>query len=211
MTPYAVDNKFFEDRVRAVAPHREQLRAALGLEPDRPVLLFAGKLMPRKRPGICLRHGYALRRGRTSALICFTLAMEHCLPNSKSSAANGSEAVRFLGFKNQSELPAYYDLCDVFVMPTVFEPWGLVVNEVMNAGKAVIASDQVGCAPDLVRHGYNGFVYRAGDVEDLHRVLRTALNDRTRLAEMGRRSLEMINRWSFEEDVHGLRAALNLD
>ena len=69
----------------------------------------------------------------------------------KSLAGTGSEAVRFLGFKNQSELPAYYDLCDVFVMPTVFEPWGLVVNEVMNAGKAVIASDQVGCAPDLVR------------------------------------------------------------
>ena len=123
----------------------------------------------------------------------------------------GAEAVRFLGFKNQSELPAYYDLCDVFVMPTVFEPWGLVVNEVMNAGKAVIASDQVGCAPDLVRDGYNGFVYRAGDVADLHRVLRRALNDRTGLVEMGRRSLEMINRWSFEEDVHGLRAALNLD
>jgi glycosyltransferase involved in cell wall biosynthesis len=95
-------------------------------------------------------------------------------------------------------------------MPTVFEPWGLVVNEVMNAGTAVIVSDQVGCAPDLGRDGYNGLVYQAGNITDLHRVLHTALSDRTRLREMGRRSLEIINRWSFEEDVLGLRAALGL-
>jgi glycosyltransferase involved in cell wall biosynthesis len=99
----------------------------------------------------------------------------------------------------------------VFVMPTVFEPWGLVVNEAMNAGRAVIVSDQVGCAPDLVRDGDNGFVYQAGNVADLHRVLRMALADPVRLRHMGRRSLDIINRWSFEEDVQGLRAALGLD
>ena len=119
--------------------------------------------------------------------------------------------MRFLGFKNQSELPAYYDLCDLFVMPTVFEPWGLVVNEVMNAGRAVIVSDQVGCAPDLVRDGNNGFIYQAGNVADLHRVLRIALADPVRLKDMGRRSLDIINRWSFEDDVQGLRDALGLD
>src|SRR5262249_53333365 len=122
----------------------------------------------------------------------------------------GHGTVRFLGFKNQSELAAYYDLCDVFVMPTVLEPWGLVVNEVMNASRAVIASDQVGCAPDLVRDGYNGFIYRAGSVNDLHRVLRLALAEPARLRDMGRRSLEIINQWSFEEDLLGLRAALGL-
>src|SRR2546422_11478662 len=58
-------------------------------------------------------------------------------------------AVRFLGFRNQSELPALYDLCDVFVLPSLFEPWGLVVNEVMNAARPVIVSDRVGAAPDL--------------------------------------------------------------
>ena len=210
--PYAVDNRAFQAAARAAAPQRERLRAALGLEPNRPVILFAGKLMLRKRPGDLLEAWTRLAPRPEQRPYLLYVGDGTLLAELESRLqAPGSEAVRFLGFKNQSELPAYYDLCDVFVMPTVFEPWGLVVNEVMNAGKAVIASDQVGCAPDLVRHGYNGFVYRASDVEDLHRVLRTALNDRTRLVEMGHRSLEMINRWSFEEDVQGLRAALNLD
>ena len=165
-------------RCRAAAPHREQLRAALGLQPDRAVILFAGKLMPRKRPGDLLEAWSRL--APPSGDRSYLLYIGDGEPRSQLEARArglGSEGVRFLGFKNQSEMPAYYDLCDLFVMPTVFEPWGLVVNEVMNAGRAVIVSDQVGCAPDLVRDGYNGFVYRAGDIADLHRVLNTALSD----------------------------------
>lgn len=39
------------------------------------------------------------------------------------------------------ELPRYYDLWDVFVLPSEYEPWGLVINEAMNTGKAIIVSD----------------------------------------------------------------------
>jgi glycosyltransferase involved in cell wall biosynthesis len=98
----------------------------------------------------------------------------------------------------------------VFVMPSALEPWGLVVNEAMNAGRAIIVSDRVGCAPDLIRNGENGFAFRAGDVSDLSRMLREVLVSPLRYAEMGRRSLEIINGWSFEEDVVGLRAALGI-
>ena len=75
-------------------------------------------------------------------------------------------------------------------MPSATEPWGLVVNEAMNAGRAMIVSDHVGCGPDLVRNGDNGFVFKAGNVADLSRVLREALASPERCAEMGRRSLD---------------------
>ena len=87
---------------------------------------------------------------------------------------NGND-IRFLGFKNQSELPALYDLCDVFVLPSTFEPWGSVVNEVMNAAKPVIVSDRVGAAPDLVGEGVNGYIYPHGDVSSLASKLKTVL------------------------------------
>ena len=90
----------------------------------------------------------------------------------------------------------------------IFYALPLGVNEVMNAARAIIVSDRVGCVPDLVCNGENGFVFKAGDVADLSRVLREALASPARCAEMGRRSLAIINRWSFEEDVTGLRAAL---
>jgi glycosyltransferase involved in cell wall biosynthesis len=109
----------------------------------------------------------------------------------------------------QSELPRCYDLCDAFVLPSGQEAWGLVVNEVMCAGRAVIASDMVGSAPDLVRTGENGAVFRTDDVSDLARAMRDVLHDPAKLAAMGRRSFEIIRQWSFEEDVAGLRQALH--
>jgi glycosyltransferase involved in cell wall biosynthesis len=209
--PYAVDNRLFQSYVQKAAAHREGLRKSLGLKAGRPVVLFVGKLIERKRPGDLLE-AYARMLGGGSVGVppCVLYVGEGPLRKQleERAAALGLDSVKFLGFKNQSEVPAFYDLCDVFVMPTVYEPWGLVVNEVMNAARAVVISDEVGCAPDLVENGLNGLVFRARDVGDLSRALSEILADPVRLAQMGAKSLERINQWSFEEDVQGLRAAL---
>jgi glycosyltransferase involved in cell wall biosynthesis len=123
-------------------------------------------------------------------------------------AADGIETIRFAGFRNQTELPAFYAMADLFVLPSRREPWGLVVNEAMNAGCAILASDRVGAALDLVREGVNGAIFPAGSVPALADALARLLADPARLAEMGRQSLAIIQRWSFAEDVAGLRAAL---
>ncbi len=117
--------------------------------------------------------------------------------------------MRFAGFQNQLEIPRYYDLCDVFVLPSLLEPWGLVINEVMNAGRAVVVSDQVGAAPDLVRDGENGFVFPAGDVGALSDCLLRILSDPDLCRRMGDRSRAMIGDWGFLQDLQGLRQALD--
>ena len=65
----------------------------------------------------------------------------------RQAAATGLDSIRFCGFRNQSELPRFFDLATVFVLPSRHEPWGLIVNEVMNAARAVIVSVRVGAAP----------------------------------------------------------------
>jgi glycosyltransferase involved in cell wall biosynthesis len=110
--------------------------------------------------------------------------------------------------QNQSELPALYNLGDAMVLRSMFKTWGPVVNEAMNAGKAIVASDRAGCASDLVRDRENGFVFRAGDVAELARAVREVAASAERCAAMGCNSLEVISHWSFGEDVQGLRAAL---
>lgn len=211
MMPYAVDNTFFRDRATDCASGREILRHALGLERGRPVILYAGKLNARKSPSDLLE-AFALLSGEGRCephpYLLYVGDGEMRRELERGASGRGWNAIRFLGFRNQTEMPAFYDLCDVFVMPSTIEPWGLVVNEAMNAGKAIIVSDRVGCAPDLVRDGENGFIFKAGDVADLARVLCEMLACPDRCAAMGRCSLEIINRWSFEEDVQGLRAAL---
>ena len=120
------------------------------------------------------------------------------------------DSVRFLGFRNQTELPRFLDLCDVFVLPSVHEPWGLIVNEVMNAGKPVVVTDHVGCAPDLVEEGVNGYVYAACNVDELAQCLYKLLSNSELRAQMGRESLRQIRQWSFELDIKGLRTSLEL-
>ena len=123
-------------------------------------------------------------------------------------ASVGTQSVRFCGFRNQSELPRVFDLCDVFVLPSRHEPWGLIVNEVMNAGRAVIVSDDVGSQPDLITDGVEGCVFPVGDIDALTDALMRVLATPGTAATMGKHARARISTWSFDQDVIGLRAAL---
>jgi glycosyltransferase involved in cell wall biosynthesis len=209
--PYCVDNDFFYGRALAAESARGELRKALALEPTRPVILFASKFEPRKRPHDLLgayERLVALSTAATRPYLLFAGDGELRASLETEAREKGLSDVKFLGFRNQTELPALYGLCDVFVLPSVNEPWGLVVNEVMATGKAVIVSDQVGCAQDLVKNGVNGFIFSARDVAALTEALRASIADHDRAALMGLASREIIERWSFKDAVAGLRLAL---
>ena len=210
--PYAVDNAFFRERAAEAAPKREELRRELGLGSGRPVILFAGKLIPRKEPRLLLEAYRRLSRdGRAEPEPYVLFAGDGELRGAieQFAAGMGWKSIRVLGFKNQSELPTLYDLCDLFVLPSSYEPWGLVVNEVMNAGKPVIVSDRVGCGPDLVKPGINGAIFPAGDAPELAEAIAAVLRSRGLLSRMGASSRDLIDHWSFDEDLAGLRAALS--
>src|SRR5439155_25479306 len=108
--------------------------------------------------------------------------------------------VRFLGFRNQSELPGFFALADVFVLPSRHEPWGLIVNEAMAAGCAVVVSSDVGAATDLVTDGLNGYTTPVGEVSALATALARVLCSPQRSRQMGEASRERIATWDFEAD-----------
>ncbi|HEY5255892.1 MAG TPA: glycosyltransferase family 4 protein [Acidobacteriaceae bacterium] len=215
--PYAVDNAFFQERCRAASATRERLRQELGLEANRPVLLFASKLLERKccidlvDAHLELVRRLKLKDGSQPSPYLLIVGEGEQRPQIEArlqqASAGQREGVRLLGFRNQSELPRFYDLCDVFVLPSIHEPWGLVVNEAMNAAKAVVVSDQVGCQPDLVKDGENGLVYPARSVKVLADALERVLADPAVYRKMGERSLERIQVFSFEANVRGLMQA----
>ncbi|QMV19566.1 glycosyltransferase [Granulicella sp. 5B5] len=209
--PYAVDNDWFAQRVEAAAQQAEALRTELRLEPGRSVVLFASKLQarkhadhlvaayarftatcaPEKSPYLVIV-GDGEERPRLEAE-CQKLELQH---------------VRFAGFRNQTELPVFFRLANVFVLPSRHEPWGLIVNEAMASGRAVIVSSDVGSHADLVTDGVQGCVYPVGDVEALMHALSRVLTPPGASRAMGDAARERMKTWSFEEDVRGLRAAL---
>src|SRR5262249_28618297 len=107
--------------------------------------------------------------------------------------------VKFLGFQNQSQLPEVYCGADLMVLPSDYEPFGVVVNEAMLCGCPVAVSDRVGAGYDLVEPGKTGFVFPAGDTAALGTVLRDNLGDRDNLRRMGAAARMRMQSWSYRE------------
>ena len=209
--PYAVDNHYFQSRSEEARAGRSALREELLLVPGRPVILFASKLQSRKRcTDLVAAYKNLLEdfEGERRPYLVIVGDGEERAALERQAAESGLEGVRFCGFRNQSELPRFFDLATVFVLPSRHEPWGLIVNEVMNAGRAVIVSDDVGCQPDLVTDGVEGCVFPAGDMAALTEALRRVLATPETAVAMGQRGLAKIRTWDFEEDIRGLRQAI---
>lgn len=208
--PYAVDNAFFARQAEASQASLPALREELRLDPGRPVILFASKLQERKHADHLLKAlGLLLEATETSPMLLIVGDGEERARLERASAEHGlADDVRFTGFRNQSQLPAFFALADVFVLPSRHEPWGLIVNEAMAAGCAVVVSSDVGAAPDLVTDGVNGFTYPVGDIGALAQCLQQVLRSPQTAQAMGEASRSRVANWDFEADVHGLRRAL---
>jgi glycosyltransferase involved in cell wall biosynthesis len=212
LMPYAVDNLFFARRAEDAAASEQQLRLELGLEPGHPVILFASKLQQRKHCDHLIEAYYSLLRDHDTSgykpyLVIVGSGEERA--NLEARCLDlGLANVRFAGFQNQSALPRYFQLADVFVLPSRHEPWGLIVNEAMAAGCPVIVSSDVGSGPDLVTDGVEGYIYPVGNVAALTTALSRVLNSPEAASTMGEATRRRIAAWSFEEDIQGLRQAL---
>jgi glycosyltransferase involved in cell wall biosynthesis len=206
LVPYAVDNAWFAARAAESHPPRQQL----GLEPGRPVILFASKLQERKR-AIDLVKAYELLLPRLAGAAPYLVIVgdgEERENLARYIHDHNLQDVRLAGFRNQSELPAFFAMSDVFVLPSRHEPWGLIVNEAMAAGCAVIVSSDVGSGFDLVTPGVEGSIFPIENVPALADALFDVLNEPGKAARMGHAGVERIRAWSFEEDVVGLRECL---
>ena len=196
--PYAVDNRFFQERVISKKSN------------DKIIFLYASKFIERKNPKM-LVEAYALAR-EDFAVNESELWLIGDGPEKESVQQailnSGRRDIKILGFKNQTELPEFYSQCDVFILPSEKEPFGLVVNEVMNFSKPVLTTDEVGSAKDLIHDNKNGWVIKANSRNELARVIKKVISGVYNLEEMGRESLKIINEWNFDKDLQGLQKAV---
>jgi glycosyltransferase involved in cell wall biosynthesis len=140
-TPNSVDNERF---ARPPAVGRSELLARWGLDDTAPVIMFCGKLLPRKRPLDLAAAANSLGQEVTTIFVGDGVLADQV----RASLRPGRGVVT--GFVNQADLPSYYHAADILVLPSDEEPWGMVVNEAMAAGTLPVVSDHVGAGPDLV-------------------------------------------------------------
>jgi glycosyltransferase involved in cell wall biosynthesis len=193
LTPFAVDNTWWAKQ--ASNADREAIRKEWEIPAQAVVALFCAKLQPWKGP-LDLLEAFSQSNVEQSYLVFAGDGPLRGKLEKRAAELGVAERVRFLGFKNQSQLPSVYRSADILVLPSHFEPFGLVVNEAMVCGLPVLVSDRVGARFDLVRAGETGYVFPAGDVSALAGILMKVLPDGGLLARMGANAQRRMESWS---------------
>jgi glycosyltransferase involved in cell wall biosynthesis len=78
-----------------------------------------------------------------------------------------NDNIVFHGAVENKKLPELYKSADVFILPSIKEPWGLVVEEALNNGLPVLVSSHVGCAEEIIREDYNGLIFEYDNINSL--------------------------------------------
>jgi len=198
LTPYVVDNDWWISQ--AEKADRGEIRRTWGVPENSPVALFCAKLQPWKRP-LDLMNAFAHADVAGSHLAFAGEGPLRRELESKAISLGIAERVHFLGFANQSRLPEVYRASDLLVLPSDYEPFGVVVNEAMLCGCPAIVSDRVGAGEDLVLTGQNGYTFPCGDVDALAVLLREVLSDRERMRRMGEAARHRMETWSPHENI----------
>jgi glycosyltransferase involved in cell wall biosynthesis len=186
-----------------------EVRRTFGLDPSRKRFVVSSRLVGYKRVDMAIDAFAAVADQRNE----WDLVILGDGPLAATLKARVPERLRarviFTGFVGKQELvTAAYRASHILLHPAEFEPWALVINEGAAAGLAIISSDVVGAAAELVRDGVNGRVVRAGDLQALTTAM-AECSEPARLQDMRRASATVLADWRREADpVSGLRQAL---
>jgi len=206
--PYGVDNAWFQGVARERETWRQRIRWDLGLGEATTVFIYFSKHRHPKRPTDAVRAFC-----RLPAVLDATLLMlgdGHLRAEAEAAflAEGKGHRVFFLGLKPYTELREYLAAADVLVFPSE-ENWGSAVNEALAAGLAVLCSDRVAGAIDMVRPGVNGFLFPSRDVDSLSRLMRSVCDNAEAREAMKRESLRVAETMSLQCMADGLVAAVN--
>lgn len=197
---------------------RAAARAAIGVDPDVPVLLQLGRMVPRKGIDNVIRavgllrsrHGLDARLlvvGGPSRDLRGVALPELDRLRTVAEEAGAADLVTFVGRRDRHELADYYRAADLFVTTPWYEPFGITPLEAMACGTPVIGSD-VGGIRFTVRDGETGRLVPPADPEALALAAAALLRDPRALAAMARRGIRRVNEhFTWSRVAAGVRAA----
>ena len=191
-----VDNLAFAAGAATARSQAESLRKRLGL-PER-YFLFVGRFAEVKNLPRLLE---AYAKYRTAAgQPSWGLVLVGSGPQERMLREQAQQlcGVTFVSFQQGEAVSAYYALASCLVLPSISEPWGLVVNEAMAAGLPVLVSQRAGCVPELVYPGVNGYVCDPLDTEDMARYMGAMSSQAVDVDKMGEASRRIVSSYTPE-------------
>ena len=206
VSPYEPDYEQIRQLPQAT---RDAVAVRYELRPGRRRLVFCGRLISAKRPDLALGAFLAIASQRPE--LDFVIIGDGQLRKQLESMVPPelADRVRFTGFMaDPAQIGSVYMLSDVFILPSTYEPWAVVVNEAAAAGCVLVATSVVGAAHELIRDGYNGRLVPAENLPALTAALLDA-TDPALIDERKAATKVVLAEWRRDFDpVTGLRKAL---
>ena len=191
-SPHSIDNARYEIDYSSKA---NELRTSLSISNSDRVILFAGKF-ENKKNSLLLLNAFISASTINVHLLFIGNGDNETQLKLLAKESTKTSFIHFINFQNQSMMPIWYQLADVFCLPSKGpgETWGLAVNEAMASGKAIIASTKVGCGKDLVKKNLNGWIFESDNLEELREVIEK-IPSKESLIKMGKESRRIIINW----------------
>ncbi|MHA1665022.1 MAG: glycosyltransferase family 4 protein, partial [Candidatus Njordarchaeales archaeon] len=210
IAPNTIDNELFIEISRKYQSDKERLKDKLGLK-SKVLILCVGQLIRRK--GIeYLLYAYGKleqERDDIALVIVGSGPLEFHLNDL-------ADHLRLKNFKlissglSLEELIKLYSATDIFVLPTLEDVWGFVINEAMACGLPVISTRASQAAVEMISYGENGYVVREADVETLFNSLKKLVCDGKLREKMGKKSRQiLIQNFKIDHMVEGFMCAIN--
>lgn len=182
-----------KDIGRYDAQQRKCLRDMLGIK-EKNVILFVGSFIYRK--GLDILLASCQEMDDVALVLVGGTNINDFLPRQQNKIRTH---LYIEGFKAESEVKKYYQIADMFVLPTRQDIWGLVINEAMAAGLPIITTDQCVAGLELIEESVNGYIVPSDDGELLRQSIVKLLNNKNLQEEMCSYNLKKIQKYTIEK------------
>jgi 1,2-diacylglycerol 3-alpha-glucosyltransferase len=171
--------------------------------PEKPILLFTGRLDPEKKIGEILEAMAIARKETDFSFLIVGRGMEGPALEKMARELGIQDDVIFTGFVPDEDLPELYRLSNCFIIASTAELLSLGTLQAMATGLPVVAV-KAGALPELVENGVNGYLFESGNLLAMVEGIRTILANDDLACSMGRKSLELAGKHSINETIDRL-------
>ncbi len=202
-----IDVGFFQKEIKKWRSQKLRVKARVRVKTDN-VILYVGQLIERKGVGYLIKAfaklreefkdvsllivGYGLLEGELRELV-----RKRRIPD-----------VFFIIGRDWREMPIFYAIADLFVLPSLEEVWGLVINEAMVAGLPVITTDRAGASVDLIEEGRNGYIIESKNLQALYKAMKKIIENAELSIKMGKESKNSIRAFGLDNTTQGFLKAI---
>jgi glycosyltransferase involved in cell wall biosynthesis len=174
----------------------------------RRIFMFLGELSKRKASDILI-NAFSNIKGEDWALVMIGRDTKEINVNSLIKTNELNDRVLIYGEINYKNIKNCLNLCDVFILPSVFDGWGAVLNEAASLGKPLISTNMCGASEHLIRNNVNGFIVNSKSVKSLMIAMQKYTNNENLIDLHGAQSMEILKEYTVNENVKRFNSAIS--